>query len=79
MKRLDEKLERVRNGTYKPADFIIADAKDGDMGFGLTAPGPRPGGGFKSRAEYLQNVCDASVDARRTVRQIASHSQRFIK
>ena len=29
-----------------------------------------------SRSEYLQNVCDASVDARRTVRLIASHSQR---
>ena len=56
MKRLDEKLEKVRNGTYTPKDFIIADAKDGDMGFGLTAPGPQHGGGFKSRAQYLQNM-----------------------
>ena len=31
MKSLDEKLERIRNGRYAPADFIIADAKDGDM------------------------------------------------
>ena len=59
MKRLDEKLERVRNGSYTPKDFIIADAKDGDMGFGLTAPGPRrDGNGYKSRAEYLQNMRD---------------------
>ncbi len=59
MKRLDEKLERVRNGSYTPKDFIIADAKDADMGFGLTAPGPRQGGtGYKSRAEYLQNMRD---------------------
>jgi 23S rRNA (cytosine1962-C5)-methyltransferase len=29
-----------------------------------------------SREEYLQNLCEASVDARRTVRLLASHSQR---
>lgn len=58
MKRLNEKLEKVRAGTYAPKDFIIADAKDADMGFGLTAPGPRRGGGYKSRAEYLQNMRD---------------------
>ena len=39
MKRLDAKLARLRT-SYRPADFIIADAKDGDMGFGTTAPGP---------------------------------------
>ena len=54
MKRLDEKLARLRT-SYKPADFIIADAKDGDMGFGLTAPGPSPAGDgrWKSKADYL--------------------------
>ncbi|MCB1232042.1 MAG: class I SAM-dependent rRNA methyltransferase [Verrucomicrobiae bacterium] len=30
-----------------------------------------------SREEFRQVICDASVDARRTVRQIASHSQRL--
>lgn len=39
-KSLDEKLARIRGGTYRPTDFIIADARDADMGFGLTAPGP---------------------------------------
>jgi hypothetical protein len=53
MKSLDEKLERIRNGRYAPADFIIADAKDGDMGFGLPAPGPGPGGRSKTKADYL--------------------------
>jgi DhnA family fructose-bisphosphate aldolase class Ia len=54
MKILDEKLARLRNG-YRPADFIIADAKDGDMGFGLTAPGPAAGkpGRWKTKPEYL--------------------------
>src|SRR5438128_8089570 len=39
-KTLDRKLARIRAGQYVPADFIIADAKDGDMGFGASAPGP---------------------------------------
>ena len=38
-KSLDIKLEKTRQGNYKPSDFIIADAKDGDMGGGITAFG----------------------------------------
>jgi DhnA family fructose-bisphosphate aldolase class Ia len=50
---LDQKLNRIRAGRYRHADFIIADAKDADMGFGLTAPGPDGNGGFRSRDQYL--------------------------
>jgi hypothetical protein len=32
MFRLDKKLANIRNGRYKRSDFMIADAKDGDMG-----------------------------------------------
>lgn len=39
MARLDRKLANIREGRYTPADFIIADAKDGDMGSGLKATG----------------------------------------
>ena len=54
MKTLDSKLAHIRSGKYTNADFIIADAKDGDMGFGRTAPGPVRGGkGLKSKADYL--------------------------
>ena len=54
MKTLETKLSHIRAGKYKPTDFIIADAKDGDMGFGATAPGPRRGGeGLKTKPEYL--------------------------
>lgn len=42
-KSLDRKLEKVRQGNYQPADFIIADAKDGDMGGGIRAFGQVPG------------------------------------
>ena len=41
MKRLDEKLARIRAGQYRRQDFIIADAKDGDMGPSMTSPGPK--------------------------------------
>jgi DhnA family fructose-bisphosphate aldolase class Ia len=50
---LDQKLSRIRAGRYRRQDFIIADAKDADMGFGLTGPGPDGKAGFKSRTQYL--------------------------
>jgi hypothetical protein len=57
MVRLDDKLARIRSGTYRRSDFIIADAKDPDMGPGLHAVGPAVGGArFKTRAEFLDSV-----------------------
>ena len=41
LKRLDQKLATIRAGNYQPGDFIIADAKDGDMAFGIATPGPK--------------------------------------
>lgn len=55
---LDRKLARIRAGDYRPADFIIADAKDGDMGGGAGAPGPvrdpdgRPTGRMGTALDY---------------------------
>lgn len=57
-KTLDQKLFRIREGKYRPTDFIIADAKDGDMGGGAGAPGAvlddqgRPTGRMKPAAAY---------------------------
>ena len=58
MSRLDEKLARIRAGEYRRRDFIIADAKDPDMGPGLYAVGPirTPDGAtprLRTRAEFL--------------------------
>jgi hypothetical protein len=44
MKRLDQKLANILNGSTSARDFIIADAKDADMAFGITAPGPKTSG-----------------------------------
>ena len=41
MRSLDEKLRAIRDGAYTPDQFILADAKDADMAFGVRAPGPR--------------------------------------
>lgn len=58
MKKLDQKLTNIRAGKYKPADFIIADAKDGDIGFGRAAPGADSTGHMKSRETHLQAIRD---------------------
>lgn len=65
-KRLDEKLARIHAGTATRKDFIIADAKDADMAFGVTAPGPgrcpplsnrESGGGcWKTLADYRTQI-----------------------
>lgn len=59
--RLDHKLETIRSGNYKPSDFIIADAKDGDMGSGLAATGFARSseggqGRARSRPEFLDQI-----------------------
>ena len=61
MTRLDEKLARIRAGDYRRRDFIIADAKDPDMGPALAAAGPRraPDGTwtrYRTRAEFLDQI-----------------------
>tara|TARA_B100000900_G_scaffold306788_1_gene265419 strand:+ start:1865 stop:2857 length:993 start_codon:yes stop_codon:yes gene_type:complete len=38
-KSLISKLQKIKKQKYRPRDFIIADAKDGDMAMGITAPG----------------------------------------
>jgi hypothetical protein len=55
---LDRKLAAIRSGSFTPADFIIADAKDGDIGFGVASPGPDPldPTRFKPRAAHLEAI-----------------------
>jgi hypothetical protein len=62
-RRLDRKLASIAAGRYTQADFILADAKDADMAFGVAAAGPVPGthaeasggpGHFRTREAYLE-------------------------
>lgn len=52
-KSLDDKLACILAGTSTARDFILADAKDADMAFGATAPGPERGG--KCRHGYNES------------------------
>ncbi|MDQ0321727.1 hypothetical protein QO002_003865 [Pararhizobium capsulatum DSM 1112] len=61
MYRLDQKLARIRAGQYTRNDFIIADAKDGDMGPSMTSCGPKrqKDGSWSrhyTRPEFLENI-----------------------
>ncbi|MEI8386373.1 MAG: hypothetical protein WCG76_02135, partial [Verrucomicrobiota bacterium] len=66
MKRLDQKIANIHAGSTSSKDFIIADAKDADMAFGVTAPGPQSGscrhgyneseGCWKTLDQYLDQV-----------------------
>lgn len=63
-RRLDRKLASIAAGAYTADDFIIADAKDADMAFGVASVGPRgsdPGvatgrGLRRTRADYLDDM-----------------------
>ena len=61
-KTFDLKLKRIHEDP-SCRDFILADAKDGDMGFGIAAPGLSPGTPpseerFRSLDEYRQSMRD---------------------
>ena len=61
MYRLDTKLAKIRAGKYAKGDFIIADAKDGDMSNPIPGTGPiRDDSGkfvrFRTRAEFLDMI-----------------------
>ncbi len=61
MTRLADKLASIRAGTYTRSDFIVADAKDGDMGCGAAGLGPKRDAdgrvaGYRTRADYLAGI-----------------------
>ena len=62
IKSLDSKLQKIRNQKFKPKDFIIADAKDADMGGGIPAPGPKRNENnfnlmhYKNLNDYLESM-----------------------
>jgi hypothetical protein len=61
MKTLDQKLARIHADPHGAKDFILADAKDADMAFGIGAPGKSPemhAGEvrFRTLAEYREQI-----------------------
>ena len=66
IKSLDRKLADIHADPHGSGAFIIADAKDADMAFGMASPGQSPeheDGGFRSLAEYRQHMRDNTRQA----------------
>lgn len=60
-KSLDRKLAAIHADPHGCREFILADAKDADMGYGIGAPGLSPEGHsgevrFKTLAEYREQI-----------------------
>jgi hypothetical protein len=58
-RRLDRKLDAITAGRYTPGDFVLADAKDADMAFGLTSAGPSGAAGpgpYRTRGDFLDDM-----------------------
>jgi hypothetical protein len=66
IKSLDEKLADLRANPSTSKAFIIADAKDADMAFGVTAPGPRR----TARASDYESDWGTLEDFRAQIRDI---------
>lgn len=54
-KTLDQKLEALKKNPGSPV-FILADAKDADMAFGISSTGRKPDGKLRSLAEYRDEM-----------------------
>jgi hypothetical protein len=55
-KSLDQKLAAIHADPSGCRDFIIADAKDADMAFGIGTVGKRADGSFKTIPEYHEQI-----------------------
>jgi len=68
IKSLDEKLADIHRDPHGSDAFILADAKDADMAFGVRAPGPSR----DSKASYCESVgCWKSLeDYRQQIREV---------
>src|SRR5688572_3342383 len=56
-KSLDIKLANIHRDPHRARDFILADAKDADMAFGLASPGTNPvNGKARSLADYRDQM-----------------------
>ncbi len=73
LKSLDQKLARILAGKATRKDFIIADAKDADMAFGITAPGPNRAGicphGYNESEGCWKTLADYQAQIREVIKQ----------
>lgn len=72
-KSLDQKLKRIAMGSTHWKDFILADAKDADMAFGIMAPGPNRAGscphGYDKTQRCYKTLADYQAQIRSVIKQ----------
>jgi hypothetical protein len=69
IKSLDTKLADIHANPSGSKAFIIADAKDADMAFGIAAPGPRRDARTKDYESDWKSLEDYRTQIRDIVRQ----------
>jgi hypothetical protein len=69
IKSLDTKLADIHANPSGSKAFIIADAKDADMAFGIAAPGPRSNAGTKDYESDWKSLENYRSQIRDIVRQ----------
>ena len=72
VKSLDTKIKKILADPQGSKEFIIADAKDGDMAFGARAPGP-------NRAGYCPHGYDASQGCWKTLEDYRDQIRAVVK
>jgi hypothetical protein len=89
LKSLDQKLAAIHADPYGCREFIIADAKDADMGFGVPAPGqsmgrdgllrPRSLAGFREEIRLIvqQGIVDIMLMSASTSEALTIHERLF--
>ena len=69
-KTLDAKIERIHAGKATRHDFIIADAKDADMAFGIASAGPNRTGTCKHGYNESQGCFQTMSEYREQIRAV---------
>ncbi len=69
-KSLDQKLARIHANPSGAKDFILADAKDADMAFGVQAPGPNRTDACPHGYDRSQGCWKTLEDYRRQIREV---------
>jgi hypothetical protein len=70
LKSLDQKLRKILADPSGCRDFIIADAKDADMAFGATAPGPNRAGRCPHGYDATQGCWRTLEEYRQQIREV---------
>src|SRR5258708_28214378 len=75
IKSLDTKIADIRANPSGSKAFIIADAKDADMAFGIGAPGPRRNSKINEYDSSWKSLEDYSAQIRDVVSQCIANSK----